>query len=59
MITGDHKNTAFAIAYELGIAEKIEQAITGQEIDDFSDEEFAEKIIRIIVYLHVSPPNIR
>ncbi|MCK7535727.1 MAG: HAD family hydrolase, partial [Marinilabiliales bacterium] len=33
MITGDHKNTAFAIAFQLGIAEKIEQTITGQEID--------------------------
>ena len=40
MITGDHKNTAFAIAYEFGIAETIEQTITGKEIDDFTEEEF-------------------
>ena len=40
MITGDHKNTAFAIASELGMAETMEQAITGQEMDDFSEKEF-------------------
>ncbi|MDU8977213.1 MAG: HAD-IC family P-type ATPase, partial [Clostridium perfringens] len=40
MITGDHKNTAFAIANELGIAEDISQAITGHEIDKFKEEEF-------------------
>lgn len=44
MITGDHKNTAFAIANELGIAEDISQAITGHEIDKFKEEEFNEKL---------------
>ena len=38
MITGDYKNTAFAIANELGIAEDISQAITGHEIDKFKEE---------------------
>ncbi|HSR05062.1 MAG TPA: HAD-IC family P-type ATPase, partial [Proteiniclasticum sp.] len=41
MITGDHKNTAVAIAKELGIAENIDQAMTGAEIDELSDEDFA------------------
>ncbi|MBK6967278.1 MAG: hypothetical protein IPH20_26135 [Bacteroidales bacterium] len=41
MITGDHKNTAFAIAFELQIAESIDQVITGHEIDGLTDQEFA------------------
>jgi len=57
MITGDHKNTAFAIAFELGIAETIDQAITGQEIDDFSEEEFIEKIAEYRVFARVSPEH--
>ena len=57
MITGDHKNTAFAIASELGIAETIEQAITGQEMDDFSEKEFSEKIDGYRVFARVSPEH--
>jgi Ca2+-transporting ATPase len=57
MITGDHKNTAFAIAYRLGIAEKIEQTITGQEIDEHSNVEFAEKISNYSVFARVSPEH--
>ena len=57
MITGDHKNTAFAIAFQLGIAEKIEQTITGQEIDEFTDEEFSEKIYNYCVFARVSPEH--
>jgi len=57
MITGDHKNTAFAIASELGIAETIEQAITGQELDDFSEKEFSEKIDGYRVFARVSPEH--
>jgi len=57
MITGDHKNTAFAIAYELGIAESIDQAIIGQEIDDFTDEEFTDRIVRYRVFARVSPEH--
>ncbi|MBN2364880.1 MAG: HAD-IC family P-type ATPase, partial [Calditrichaeota bacterium] len=40
MITGDHKNTAFAIAHDLDIAENENQAITGIDIDNYTDEEF-------------------
>lgn len=57
MITGDHKNTAFAIARELGMAENIEQAITGGELDDFSDEELTEKIIGYRIFARVSPEH--
>ncbi len=57
MITGDHKNTAFAIAFELGIAKTIDQAITGQEMDDLSEEEFIEKIEGYRVFARVSPEH--
>ncbi|WP_347299325.1 calcium-transporting P-type ATPase, PMR1-type [Clostridium perfringens] len=57
MITGDHKNTAFAIANELGIAKDISQAITGHEIDKFKEEEFNEKIINYRVFARVSPEH--
>ena len=57
MITGDHKNTAFAIANERGVAEDISQAITGHEIDRFKEEEFNEKIINYRVFARVSPEH--
>jgi len=57
MITGDHKNTAFAIAFELGMAETIDQAITGQEMDDFSDKQFIEKVVGYRVFARVSPEH--
>ena len=40
MITGDHKNTAFAIGNELGMADNINQCMSGSEIDNYSQEEF-------------------
>ena len=57
MITGDHKDTAFAIAKELGIAKSQSQVMTGAELDSISDEEFAKKITKIRVYARVSPQN--
>ncbi|RBP36169.1 cation-translocating P-type ATPase [Garciella nitratireducens] len=57
MITGDHKNTAFAIAKELNIAESIEQSIVGAEIDKMSEEEFANKINKYRVFARVSPEH--
>lgn len=57
MITGDHRNTAVAIAKELGIAETIEQSLTGAEIDELSDEEFSRKINNYRVFARVSPEH--
>ena len=57
MITGDHKNTAVAIAKELGIAESIEQSITGSEIDEISEDDFANHINNYRVFARVSPEH--
>lgn len=57
MITGDNKETAVAIATELGIMKKGTLAITGSELDKMSDEEFEKKIDKIRVYARVSPEN--
>ena len=57
MITGDHKNTAVAIAKELGIADDITQAMTGAEIDELSDEDFAAQINNYRVFARVSPDH--
>ncbi|WP_025724699.1 cation-translocating P-type ATPase [Acholeplasma granularum] len=57
MITGDHKNTAVAIATDLGILENGHLAITGKELDNMTDEEFSEKLNQIRVYARVSPEN--
>lgn len=57
MITGDHKNTAFAIAEQLGIAEKIEQAISGKELDQLSESAFASTIKDKSVFARVSPEH--
>jgi len=57
MITGDHKETAQAIAKELGIIENEDQAITGRQLDALSDEEFEKRIENIFVYARVRPEN--
>lgn len=57
MITGDHKNTAFAIAKELGIANSLEECITGAEIDKFTKEEFIKNVSKYSVFARVSPEH--
>ncbi len=57
MITGDHKDTAFAIAKELGIAEDICEIMIGTELDNISDTELASKIDRLHVFARVSPEH--
>ena len=57
MITGDHKNTAVAIAKELNIAKSIEESITGPEIDELDEKEFFENIEKYSVFARVSPEH--
>ncbi|WP_102372866.1 cation-translocating P-type ATPase [Enorma phocaeensis] len=57
MITGDHIDTAVAIAKNLGIVEDRSQAITGAELDKFSDEELDQKIENYRVYARVQPEH--
>jgi len=57
MITGDHKDTAVAIARELGIITDASQAITGAELDAISDEDLPEAVKRYSVYARVQPEH--
>ena len=57
MITGDHKDTAVAIATELGIITDASQAITGAELNDISDEEFESAVEKYSVYARVQPEH--
>ncbi len=57
MITGDHRDTAVAIARQLGILERPEQAITGAQLDALSDEQLAEEIGNYCVYARVQPEH--
>ena len=57
MITGDHKITAVAIAKALGILENEDEALTGQELEEMSDEDLTKNIRKYSVYARVSPEH--
>ena len=57
MITGDHKDTAVAIARELGIIDDASQAITGAELDAIADDEINEAVKKYSVYARVQPEH--
>ena len=57
MITGDHKITATAIAKKLGILENDDEAITGADLENMTDEELEKNIRKYSVYARVSPEH--
>lgn len=57
MITGDRKDTALAIAKELGIAEKPEQCMTGEELEKLNQTTLQQKLPKVRVFAHVSPEH--
>ena len=57
MITGDHKITATAIAKKLGILENEDEAITGQDLENMSDEDLEKNVRHYSVYARVSPEH--
>ena len=57
MITGDHKDTAVAIAKQLGILSEGQLAITGEELNDISDSDLFKNIEKYSVYARVQPEH--
>ena len=57
MITGDHVDTAVAIAKELGIITESTYAITGSELNEMDDEQFEKEFMNISVYARVQPEH--
>ena len=57
MITGDHRDTAVAIARQLDILQEGQLALTGQQLNEFSDEDLARNIDKISVYARVQPEH--
>ena len=57
MITGDHQNTALAIAKSLNICNTSDQVMTGEEIENISDLELEGKIKKVRVFARVSPSH--
>ena len=57
MITGDHRDTAVAIAKDLGIISDESEAIVGAELDRFSDEEMVDLVTKYSVYARVQPEH--
>ena len=57
MITGDHKETAYAVAKEVGIVKSKKQVLTGVELDLLSDEQLVGKLDSVRVFARVSPEH--
>jgi len=57
MITGDHKDTAFAIARELGVVEREDQCMTGDEMNSMTQTDLDDVIMNYRVFARVSPEN--
>lgn len=57
MITGDHVDTAFAIARELGIAKKMSECMTGEELEKTTDAQLKKRLPQISVFARVSPEH--
>jgi len=57
MITGDHKDTAFAIAKKIGIADAKEQCLSGEELEHMSDEELEKQMKNLRVFARVTPSH--
>ena len=57
MITGDHPDTAFSIAKELGIADSPRQCITGRELDHLKDHGFLQRLQELKVFARVTPEH--
>lgn len=57
MITGDHKDTALAVAKEIGIASDVSQCISGDELDRMTQAELNKKVSSLRVFARVSPEN--
>lgn len=57
MITGDHKNTAFAIGKELGICKDMSEIMDGDELEKISDERLIKEVNNIKIFARVSPEH--
>jgi Ca2+-transporting ATPase len=55
MITGDHAQTALAVAREVGISEEVEEVLTGQQAERLAPEEFAAACRRVRVFARATP----
>ena len=57
LITGDHPDTAYCIARELGIADSPKQCVTGKELDHMKDNHFLQRLKEIKVFARVTPEH--